>query len=492
MLLTFLSHQWTSFWRSSGKGSVIAAQVIMGLLALYIIVVAILIGYQMENLIAHFLPGKDTVEVFNGMILYFFAIDFLARLQMQELPTLAVVPYLHLNIPRSKLVNFLNIRALFSAFNIIPLLVFFPFCILIISDDYGVFACIMYLLVIFSLMIFNNYAALYFKRISAGNAKIVLAGFFLLVTLGLLEYFKVLSIAILSNSVFHYIALQPAFGLVIIILAVAMFMINAQYLNNNLYIEELKSSTGKKSGTDYPFLDRFGEAGTLVALEIKLILRNKRPRATVSKGLIFLFYGILLYKKDVIDNNQFWMLLFPAIFMTGNMIILYGQFMFGWQGAEFDGMLANKTNISTFFRAKFLLLTISSTLLTIITSLYGLMSWKILAVQLAAYFYNIGIGTVIVLYFATRNSKYIDLKKGASFNWQGVGATSMIMSIPLLLSPYVIYIPLTAIGNPYWGLAGIAILGIAGFFTREFWLTFLVKEFNKRKYTIAEGFREQS
>ncbi|MDO7742745.1 MAG: DUF5687 family protein, partial [Pedobacter sp.] len=173
-------------------------------------------------------------------------------------------------------------------------------------------------------------------------------------------------------------------------------------------------------------------------------------------------------------------------------IILYGQFMFGWQGAEFDGMLANKTNIRTFFRAKFLLLTISSTLLTIITSLYGLMSWKILAVQFAAYFYNIGIGTVIVLFFATRNFKYIDLKKGASFNWQGVGATSMIMSIPLLLSPYVIYIPLTAIGNPFWGLAGIAILGIAGFFTREFWLTFLVKEFNKRKYTIAEGFREQS
>lgn len=491
MLFTFLSHRWTGFWRSKSKSGTIAAQLVMGFLALYIIMVSIFVGYSMEEIIEKMLPGKDVMVVFNGMILYYYAFEFLLRMQIQELPTLAVVPYLHLNIPKQKLVNFLNISALFSPFNILPVFLFFPFIIMTVRLDYNLFTCVMYLATILSLTIFSNYAALYFKRVSTGNMKIVLIGLVFLLGIGALEYFKIFSIAAISNVVFQTIAAYPLTGAAFILLGTAMFMINARYLRNNLYAEELKSGTERKSGTDYPFLDRFGEAGTLVAMEIKLILRNKRPRATVSKGLIFLFYGFLFYKEGLMKNNEFGKMLFPAVFMTGNMILLYGQFMFGWQGAEFDGMLANKTNIRTFFKAKLLMLTLSASILTLVTSLYGLLSWKLLLIQFAAYFYNIGVSTIIVLYFATRNYKYIDLKKGASFNWQGVGASTMLMSLPILLLPYAIYIPLSFI-NPYWGLAGITLLGLGSLCARNYWLEMLVNAFNKRKYQIAAGFREQS
>jgi len=492
MLLTFLSHQWTGFWRSKSKTGTIAAQLIMGFLVLYLIGVAILVGSSMQDLIEYKFPDKDIMIVFNGVILYYYVVEFLIRMQIQELPTLAIVPYLHLNIPKQKLVNFLNITALFSPFNLLPAFIFFPFIIMNINLDYGLFACIMYMLTILSLTVFTNYAALYFKRVSTGNMKIVIVGALALFVIAGLEYFKIFSISSISNIVFHTIAGYPLTGIVFIALAVAMFMVNARYLKNNLYMEELKAGVEKKSSTDYPFLDRFGAAGTLVALEIKLILRNKRPRATVSKGLIFLFYGFLFYKNDVLEKDEFGRILFAALFMTGNMILLYGQFMFGWQGAEFDGLLANKTDIRTFFKAKLLMLTLSATLLTLITSLYGLMSWKLLLVHLSAYLYNTGIAAVIVLYFATRNYKYIDLKKGSNFNWQGVGASSMLMSLPVLLIPYLIYFPVSALSNPYWGLAAIAILGISGLLTRNYWLDTLVSAFNKRKYKIAAGFREQS
>jgi hypothetical protein len=492
MLLTFLNHQWTGFWRSRNKGGTIAAQVIMGFLFLYLTGVAILVGYSMEGLIEKFLPGKDVILVFNGMILYYFAIDFLARLQLQELPTLSVVPYLHLNIPKRKLVSFLNVRAAFTAFNIIPLFIFFPFCILNISESYGPLVCMMYLLSVFSLMVFNNYAALYFKRISAENLKAVLAGLIFLITIALLEYFGIFSIASLSDRVFEYISIQPAAGLVFVCFAGLMFFINDRYLKGNLYIEELRSGAQKRSATDYPFLDRFGEAGALVALEIKLILRNKRPRATVLKGLIFIFYGLIFYKQKMLENNDFTMMLFAAVFMTGNVTILYGQFMFGWQSAEFDGLLVSKTSIKSFIKAKFLLLTMASTAITLIISLYGFISWKILLIQFAAYLFSIGVSPVIVLYFATKNYKYVDLSKGASFNWQGVGATSLLMSLPLLLSPFVIYTPIALWSNSYWALGGIALTGIAGCLTRGFWTGFLAAEFDKRKYKIASGFRERS
>lgn len=492
MLFTFLNHQWLGFWRSRGKGGSIAIQIIMGILILYILACALIVGLAFEELIGKFLPGKNVASVFNGAILYYFAIEFLMRLQLQELPTLSIVPYLHLNIPKNKLVTFLNVRALFSAFNILPIFLFFPFCATYICTTNSTFAGLLFMLSIFSLTIFNNYLALYVKRLSTTSTVFVFSGLFLLLTFGALEYFNVFSIAELSNRLFGQIAIHPVIGFIFPILAIIMFLINASYLKNNLYIEGLTKGEKKKSATDYPFLNKFGEVGTLAALEIKLILRNKRPKSTASKGLLFILYGFLFYKKDVLDKDQFGIMLFAATFMTGNMILLYGQFMFGWQSAEFDGLMANKTSIKNFIKSKFLLFTISSTVLTLIISLYGLISWKILLIQFAAYFYSIGIASVLVLYFATRNYKYIDLSKGSSFNWQGVGASSMLMSLPVFLLPFVIYIPVSHFFNPYLGLAGVAIFGLAGFFTRSFWVDFLVKEFNKRKYQIAEGFRERS
>ena len=75
-------------------------------------------------------------------------------------------------------------------------------------------------------------------------------------------------------------------------------------------------------------------------------------------------------------------------------------------------------------------------------------------------------------------------------NWQGVTASKMIMTLPLFLSPYVIFLPLSLIINPYWGLVGLTIAGLTGLFTQDYWIEFLFKEFNKRKYKIAEGFRK--
>ena len=490
MLSIFFRHQWISFWRSRGKGGHIAVQIVMGIMVAYLVACAIGIGLLMDVLIPQVFPEKEIISVFNGFILYYFAADFIMRLQVQELPTIAIVPYLHLNISKNKLVGFLNFRALFSVFNFLPLFIFVPFCFLHIGEMYGGEAVAAYIVSILSLAVFNNYLALYVKRLSATNIRLVLAGLAIMTTLALMEYFSIFSIAEISNFVFKQVATHTLFAIPFPLLAILMYRLNAIYLKNNLYIEELSSGLEKKTSTDYPFLDRFGNVGTLAALEIKLILRNKRSKSTISKGLLFLFYGLLLYKQTYLAKDEFGLLLFAALFMTGNMILLYGQFMFGWQGAEFDGMLANKMNVKNFVKAKFLLFTLSSTLLVIIVSLYGFMSWKLLLIQFAAYFYNIGIGTIVVLYFATRNYKYIDLSKGSGFNWQGVGASTMIMGLPVFLFPYAIYLPVSLLSNPYWGIFALAAFGLAGLFTRSFWVSFLVQEFNKRKYKIAEGFRE--
>ena len=187
MLNTFLSHQWKGFFRARGKGTSIAVQIVLGLLILYLLLCALAAGIFMDKIIHQVYPDRVVMEVFNGLILYYFALEFLSRMQIQELPTLAIVPYLHLRIPKRKLVNFLNIRAIFSAFNIFPIFLFFPFILINVMSTYGGFATLMYLLAVVSLSVFNNYLALYVKRLSISSIRFVILGFLVLIALGLLQ-----------------------------------------------------------------------------------------------------------------------------------------------------------------------------------------------------------------------------------------------------------------------------------------------------------------
>jgi hypothetical protein len=490
MLTTFLSHQWKAFWRSRNKAGSIAAQLVLGFFMLYFLVVALGIGFFMSKIIQETFPGRDVITVFNGFILYYFLFDLAIRMQMQELPTLSIVPYLHLNITRKTIVNFLNAKALFSFFNLFPLFIFIPFSMIKIGSAYGALPALMYVVSILSLTFFNNYFVLYLKRKSINNIAYFAFILGLVAIFGALDYYELISVRGVSNFVFSSVARYPFIGLGFVLLAALIFIMNSNYLKANLYTEELSTKENKKVSTDYPFLNSFGKVGELAALELKLILRHKRSRGSIIMGFVFLAYGFIFYKGPAIAGDEFGKLLFAALFMTGISIISYGQFMFAWQSAHFDGLLVNKIDFTNFIKAKFLLFTFSCTLITVLASFYGFMSYKLLLLHLAAYLYNIGFATVMVLYFATMNYKRLDITKKASFNFQGTGATQWIMGFPFILIPIFIYIPFGVLNKPYWGLFAIGAFGLVSLLMRGFWIKLLVKRFEKQRYKIAEGFRE--
>ncbi|MDB5013118.1 MAG: hypothetical protein JWQ25_1320 [Daejeonella sp.] len=304
-------------------------------------------------------------------------------------------------------------------------------------------------------------------------------------------YFKIISISAISENLFYSIASNPSYALTFIALGLAMFFINHNYLKSNLYLDELHAaSEAKKSSTEIPFLSRFGELGDLVANELKLIFRNKRPKSALIMSFLFMFYGLIFYRNPEFANG-YAAAIFCGMFMTGIFIINYGQFLFSWQSAHFDGILAHKMDVKNFFKAKFLLFTLFSTVAFFLTIPYVYFGIKILLIQFIMYLWNLGVNTLMVLYFANKNYKRIDLTKSASFNWEGVGATQWLLSIPLLVGPFVLYLPFYWLGYPNVGLGIIALTGVGFIISREYWLNKLVAEFNRSKYKIAEGFRNK-
>lgn len=490
MTLTFLIHQSKAFWRSKNTGKSIAMRIVMGILILYLLLNVLVVAFFMDRILEKTYPNQEIISSFNSLLLYYFLIDLLMRFQMQELPTLAVRPYLHLRINKNQLINYLSLTSLGTAFNLTPLLLTLPFLIKVILPEHGPAVFSAFILAIAGMTLSNHFFSLWLKRKVNLNAIWMLIFFgILLLFVSLDFYFNLFSISALSAGIFNSIIAAPLYSLLFLLFAGIVYLINYRYLKSNLYLEELHSADNShKSSTEIPFLGRFGMAGDLAANELKLILRNKRPRSVIMMSLFFMFYGLIFYRQP---NFSVYPIIFCGMFMTGIFIINYGQFMFSWQSAHFDGILVSKVRAKDFFRSKFLLFTIFSTLTFILTIPYVYFGWRVLIIHFIMFIWNLGVNTLLVLFFANRNYRRIDLSKGAAFNWEGVGASQWILSIPLLLGPFIIFLPFNMLNYPEAGLSIIGLIGLLFILTREYWINKLIVQFQEKRYTIAEGFRNE-
>ncbi|WP_428327526.1 DUF5687 family protein [Mucilaginibacter sp.] len=493
MTITFLQHELKAFWRSKNTGKSIAIRIVMGLLILYMLANLFILGIFLDKLLEAIFPKDDLVISYCGIILFYYLFDLFMRLQLQELPTLRIQPYLQLPVKRNSLIRYLTFTGLFSVFNLWPFILFVPFVVKVIATDSGAAVAFAFIISIAGLAVFNNYLALYIKRKSNLNGWIFLVAAAVLILIGLGDfYWHLFSVRAISYMFFGRLISHPLLALVPLFLGVLMYYLNFLYLKQNLYLEELGShkAASYKNSTEYPFLNRFGSIGDLAANEIKLILRNKRSRSALIMGMFILFYGLIFYTNPAFKKMEGYKV-FASMFMTGIFIINYGQFMFSWQASHFDGLLVSKISFTDFIKAKYLLFTIISTVFFVLTIPYVYFGWRVLMIQTVMYLWNIGINTTLVLYFANRNYKRMDLSKGAAFNWEGMSGNQWILSLPLMIAPFLIYGPFSLLHHANIGIALLAVVSLTFIFTRSFWIKKLEADFYTKRYTIAEGFRNK-
>jgi hypothetical protein len=491
MISIFFNHELKSFWRSKNTGKSIAIKIVMGILIFILFLYVLALGLFLDKILHSAFPKANLTISFCGILLVYYVFDLLTRMQLQELPTLKVQPYLHLPVKRNSVVGYLALTALLSFFNLWPIVIFGPFIIKVILPTSGGLVALAFFVSIIALALFNNYLAMYIKRKANLNGWVFLVAGAVLALATSGDYvWHLYSLRDISYLFFGNLIKLPVLALLPLVLAVVMYYVNFFYLKQNLYLEELssKKANAYKSSTEIPLLSRFGSVGDLVANEIKLILRNKRSRSSLIMGLFFMFYGLIFYTNPKMGES---FKIFVGMFMTGVFIINYGQFMFSWQASHFDGLLVSKVSFKDFLKAKYLLFTIVSTVAFLLTIPYIYFGWKVVLIQFIMYLWNLGVNTTIVLFFANRNFKRIDLSKGASFNWEGVGATQLLLSFPLILLPYAVFLPFKFLKMPDVGFAALAIIGLIFILTRNFWIKKLEADFYTKRFKIAEGFRNK-
>jgi hypothetical protein len=360
-----------------------------------------------------------------------------------------------------------------------------------ITTAYGWLPATCFMIGLLSITTFDNFLILFVKRKSIINSWWLVGFLGIVVSFIALDYFHLFSFRQLSANLSIRLLKTPWLVIVPVALGLAAFINNRRFLYHNLYVEEISKGGKQKQSTEYTWLQQLGLMGELIGLDIKLILRNKRPKATILVSCMFLLYGFLFYRPENLGANRYGMLLFSAIMITGIFIINYGQFLFAWQSSHFDGLMTANISMKAYIKAKLRLFTVVSTAAFIISSLYGFIDWRILPIQAAAFLFNIGINSVGAVYLATYSYKGIDLSKSATFNYQGTGMSQWIYAVIIMLIPFVIYFPLSKIFNPWVGIIIIGLAGLIALLLQNWFIDHLTIEFAKRKYRVIEGFREK-
>ncbi|MCX6241247.1 MAG: DUF5687 family protein [Bacteroidetes bacterium] len=488
LVSSLISHQWKQTTRSAYFEKGILIRIFIGLMLLYLVINLVVIGLFMGKIISEAFPDDEVAWAFSRILFYYFIADFVLRFFVQPLPVLTIMPYLHLPVKRTKLFNFLLAKSALSLFNFMPLLILLPFTLKsVLPGSEGGFA-LSWLLTVILLVFANNFLAFIVKKVYLLKPLIlfaVLAAAALLILADVKTSYLIsrgFASAITGIAQHVYLLLIPLTLLVVIYLASWFFLYKNRYIEPGMKKEKLLFS-----GNESRSFDSFGIPGRLVMMEIKLILRNKRPRSFLILSAMFMFYGFMIYPPHRQAGTG--MYLFAGLLLTGIFIMQYGQLIMSWESRSFDQICTSGLRMHDYFRGKFWFFIATNIISFLLTLPYAFYDSRIALVNLAAFLYNSGINIFIILFLGTYNTRRIDLGKGAMFNYEGTSFIHFVLIIPLIGLPYLIWMLFLVLGHPDMGFAAIGLAGAAGLLFSEVLIRSTVKQFNSRKYKILNGFR---
>lgn len=488
---TLQQHQWKAFRRHSmfgrNKGVRIFLFILFGILALYLLG----LGFLLNNVLVEIVPGAKAIDTFNSFLLYLFLGDFLLKFALKKSQSMQIAPYLTLPIKRNRLFDFLLIKEFSNVWNLYWLFLIIPFSISAIMPFYGFGSAFIYWVFFYLLCVSNSLLARIcdnlfnqhwaFLLLPIGVA-LVIPGLDFGVGIDFESYMQAFGELILQKDVLVWLAL--------IIVLLVLWKMNHLQMRAEIYRGMQGEKVTKASAfSGFAFLDRLGEIGEFINLELKMITRGKRLRTQMFMTFFFVAYAIFqLYTNKMIQEN-FFMNVFWSVLMIGFFGMVMGQFIFTAESASFDGLMARNHSLLNVLRAKYLLYTIVSVvvlLVFLIPAYHGKLSFLLV---ISSFFFAIGLMYFGIFQNAVYNKSYIDIFESGFFNWKGTSSNMLLVAMLVMIVPIALVAILGALTSRTVACYFMLVSGVAFTVTADRWLKWTHRRFLKRKYQNMEGFR---
>lgn len=245
-----------------------------------------------------------------------------------------------------------------------------------------------------------------------------------------------------------------------------------------------------KSVSEFKFLNRFGEAGEYLKIELKSIMRNKNVRTSfiMSVALTFMLSIIITFTDICSDSfsKKYWLVY---------VFVLYGACtlirVMSYEGNYIDGLMVHKENILVLLRAKYYLyialLALPMLLMTptLFNGKYSILNLVSIATFTAGPCFCLLMQMAVYNRQKTPLNTKITGKGSTDTNWLSIVFVLIVMFVPVA---FINILSLLFIDTVTYIV--LFVVGLLFVIFHETWLRNIYKRFMARRYLNMESFRE--
>lgn len=489
MFKHFIMLEWKAFLRSASLGTNIAMKIFIGFFAVYFMVIFIAAGVGVFFILKK--SGLEPLSTVNKFMIYYLVMDLVVRYFLQKMPVMNIRPLLTLPIKRNTIVHFTLGKTALSFFNWSHSLFFIPFSIVLMMNGYSVLNVILWHLGIMALFYLNN-----FVNVLINNKDSVFYSVLAVVVgLGLAHYYKLFDITLYTQPFFQGMYDTVFVFLIPILLVVATYYFAFNYFKSNLNLDEGLAKKSEIAKTqNFSFLDQFGTLGTFLKNDLRLLLRNKRSKTTLTMSFLFIFYGLLFFTNSIEAYRSPMFQIFAGIFVSGGFLFTFGQFVPSWDSAYYQLMMSQNIQYREYISSKWWLMVIGTLISTTLASFYLFFGVHTYLLIVVGAIFNIGVNSHLVMLGGAFVKTPIDLTtgKGAFGDKQAFNFKTMLIAIPKMLLPMALYAIGYYIFSPNIGLLFVALAGILGFAFRNYVFNQIEKIYKREKYATIAAYKQKN
>jgi hypothetical protein len=443
-------------------------------------------GIKLPDILEKEFGREVLINKLNIAVWVYISGSFIARFFLQKLPTLSIKPLLLQPVKRNKIANHLITRSVFSLFNIMPFTLLIPFFIKTIIPEYSATASVCWLTAVVSLIMSNHLLSIYLKwKFNEGKTiSYIIIGVIALVFAA--NYIDHLNISEKLSYAIGIIPSNPQWVVLFIATPLLLYILNLKYITNNLYLSVSKETNNNVRTEAYSFLKSFGDMGSMLALEAKLIFRNKRSRTALILSFVFILYGLMIYK----DEKSELFLLFIGGFMSTSLFMMnYGQFIPAWHSNYFSLFMAQNISVKKFLYSAYILMVVVTSISFIISTAYALLDPKYVLFNLCIVLYNLGVNLPLILLAGCKSRKRLDLdSSGMGFN-KGISGFQYLVAIPLMVFPILFLLFFDLFFSTEGAFIALGLMGIPGILFHSKLLDMISKAYLSEKYKILSAYK---
>jgi len=435
---------------------------------------------------------EDTPEILLFALPFFMLLDFGMRFMTQQTPLMLVKPYLLTPISKYAAIDCFLVRQILDTSNLVWMTLYLPYVFIVWCGGATMWE-VLGMLVMFHLMVVINSQWYLLVRTLVNQSMwwwvlpVMVYGSVVLPFLVLPDAVLDKCMDAVGDVVGDYAFSWWAFA-ILVVLFLGLFAVNRTLQMRLVYNEVSKHEKTKlRHVSEFTALNRFGQIGEYLKLEIKSTMRNKAIRARFIQGVcIILFFSLMIAFGNVYKSS-----------FERNFWCLYGFIFFGAvnltkvmcpEGNYIDMLMVHEENILTLLRAKYyfycaiLVLPLLFCLIPVFTGQFSIL--MVLAYLLTA------TGPVYCMLFqmAIYNKVTLPLNDKITGKNQMENKWQAIVSLIGFFAPIVLVMLLQAIFSETVAYAVLITIGLAFTLGEPYWMRNIYRRMMVRRYDNLEGF----